>query len=101
MVGYVRSLGKVHKSDPLFQVSKNVVLKKSYFIDALKMSLIELGLNPHLYGGHSFRSGSATSASIKGFNEWELKLLGRWESNVYTIYLRKPELVASFAQRLI
>ena len=74
---------------------------KEHFVSATKLGIAMLGLNPSEYTGHSYRAGSATTASMVGFSSWELKMLGRWESGVYSIYLRKPELVASFAKRLI
>ena len=60
-----------------------------------------LGYNPELFGGHSFRTGSASTAALHHFSEHEIKLLGRWESNTYAIYLRKPEVVAALAKKLI
>jgi hypothetical protein len=58
------------------------------------------GYNPALYSGHSFRAGSATTGAALGFTAWELKLLGRWNSDAYQIYLRDATLVSTFAQRL-
>ena len=102
LLSYMETLpNNASSNPPLFQVGVDVAMKKSYFINALKLCLIDVGLNPALYGGHSFRSGSASSASLKGFSDWEIKLMGRWQSEVYRIYLRKPELIASYAQRLV
>ena len=101
MVEYFKSLVVQHKSNPLFQVMNGTALSKSYLINATKLLISMLGLNPDLFGGHSYRCGSASTASLNGMNESEIKLLDRWESSVYRIYLRKPELVASFARRLL
>ena len=48
------------------------------------------GLDPTKYAGHSFRIGAATSAASKGINDSTIKLLGRWESEAYQIYIRTP-----------
>ena len=70
MQDYMQSLPKnVSRNAPLFRVSPNVALKKSYFINALKLCLIDVNLNPSEFGGHSFRAGSASSASLKGFSD--------------------------------
>lgn len=58
------------------------------------------GLDPALYSGHSFRAGSATTASELSFNDWEMKKLGRWKSQAYNIYLRQQKVTKTFAQRL-
>ena len=49
-----------------------------------------MGLDPQFYSGHSFRIGSATSATIAGLNDYEIKLLGRWSSDCYKRYIRSP-----------
>ena len=60
-----------------------------------------LGYDPSLYSGHSYRAGAATTAGNLGFEEWEIKMLGRWNSSAYHIYLRNPKVVATFSKRLI
>ena len=90
-----------HSPDaPLFADNHVPVLKKTYFVNATRLALSAIGLNPSLYSGHSFRAGSATSGAENGFNHWELKMLRRWSSECFNIYLRNPKLVANFAQRL-
>ena len=90
-----------HSPDaPLFADNHVPVLKKTYFVNATRLALCAIGLNPSLYSGHSFRAGSATSGAENGFNHGELKMLRRWSSECFNIYLRNPKLVANFAQRL-
>ena len=86
-------------NQPLF-IYKESYLTKSYFISTTKMLVASIGLDSNLYAGHSYRSGCTTSAALSGFNSWEIKLLGRWQSEVYNIYIRKPNMVSSFARRL-
>ena len=100
MKEYLKEHPNPHSKSPLFMSKSAVALTRNYFISILRILLVQIGLEPSLYGGHSFRAGSATSAADAGFNQWELKMLGRWASNVYSIYLRNPKIVATFAPRL-
>jgi hypothetical protein len=74
-------------SSPLFADDNIPVLRKSLLVNATRLVLCTLGLDPTKYSGHSFRAGSATSGADSGFNPWELKMLGRWSSECYHIYL--------------
>jgi hypothetical protein len=85
---------------PLFMAPNLLAIRKPYFISATKLALALSGHDPSEYSGHSYRAGSATSGASSGMSAWELKLLGRWSSDAYQIYLRNPNLVSAFAQRL-
>ena len=98
---YMSSLSVSTKpNSPLFTHHQGVVLTKSYLVNATKLLIGQLGLHSAEFSGHSYRAGSATTAGLEQFSDFEIKLLGRWESSVYHIYLRKPSMVASFAARL-
>jgi hypothetical protein len=86
---------------PLFSDYLGRVLTKKYFVPVTRISLALLGFEPSLYSGHSYRAGAATTAGNLGFEEWEIKMLGRWNSSAYHIYLRNPKVVATFSQRLV
>jgi hypothetical protein len=86
---------------PLFLVPGGKILRKSYMVSATRLLLSLSGFNPSLYSGHSFRAGAATTAGDRNFRDWELKMLGRWKSSAYTLYLRDPKVTASFASRLV
>ena len=98
---YIASIKSSSKHSPLFVHHGCKPLRRSYFIDAVRALLTLQHYDANNFSGHSFRAGSATMASFKSFKDWEIKLLGRWQSEVYNIYLRKRELVASFAPRLV
>ena len=85
---------------PLFMDVNGTVLRNSYFQATTKLLLAASGFDSSKYSGHSYRAGSATSAADSGFSEWELKMLGRWASDAYAVYLRNPKIVNSFAKRL-
>ena len=75
---------------------------KSLFQKQLNLYLSLLGYPVRQYSGHSFRSGSATTAAVAGLRDWEIKLLGRWTSSTYQGYIRTPKSVmASLSKRLI
>ena len=100
MEDYLNQKVVFNSKSPLLVDSSGSPVRKDFFISSVKLMLAMCGLNPSKYGGHSFRSGSATAASESNFNRWELKLSGRWESECYSIYLRNPKIVSSFAKRL-
>ena len=77
-------------SDSLFQLSSGLPLARSDLTTFLSMLLRLVGLDPQHYSGHSFRIGGATSATIAGLNDYEIKLLGRWSSDCYKRYIRYP-----------
>ena len=58
------------------------------------------GREPSLYSGHSLRAGAATIGAELRFENWEIKLLGRWTSDAYMLYIRNPKLLSTFANRL-
>ena len=86
---------------PLLADSYGNVLRRSYFVSTTKLLVSMLGLPPGNYSGHSYRAGAATSGAEAGFDNWELKMLGRWNSEAYNIYLINPQIVSSFASRLV
>ena len=49
--------------DPLFVDSRGFILNRADFITNMKNGIKELGMNPDLYNGHSFRIGAATTAA--------------------------------------
>ncbi|XP_006822086.1 uncharacterized protein LOC102804103 [Saccoglossus kowalevskii] len=42
------------------------------------------------YTSHSFRSGAATTAAEANLPDWLIKVLGRWRSDAYQLYITTP-----------
>ena len=97
---YLVSRGSPLPFEPLFVDLLGNVLSRAFLVSTVKMLVAILGLEPGDFSGHSFRAGSATTAAAMGFDHWEIKSLGRWTSEAYGLYIRNPELTASFAKRL-
>jgi hypothetical protein len=100
LLKYSRHRVDFSPSSPLFVDCFGTILKNSYFQATTRLILAAGGYDCALYSGQSFRAGSATSAADMGFSDWEIKMLGRWRSDAYNIYLRNPKVVNSFAKRL-
>ena len=55
----------------------------------LHIMITNIGLDPRLYGMHSFRIGRTTDLAKYGYPIDEIKLMGRWRSNVIFKYIRQ------------
>lgn len=84
----------------LFIFSNGQLLNKALLVKHVRFCLACLGIQPELYSGHSLRAGSATTAGTKYFQGWEVKMLGRWASQCFNIYIRSTTHIAQFSERL-
>ena len=75
---------------PLFFFQDGQYLTKESFISWVRSALDTLGINSAEYAGHSFRIGAATTAAEQGIEDSVIKMLGRWESSAYQIYIQTP-----------
>ena len=73
----------------LYRFHDNKPLTRSRFVEQVKAALTKAGIDSSHYSGHSFRSGAATTAASKGINDSTIKMLGRWKSEAYQLYIRK------------
>ena len=73
---------------PLFMYSNGAALTRTQFVTQTRLLLATLGYNTSSYSGHSYRAGSATTAAANGLPDWQIKLLGRWNSDAYHRYVR-------------
>ena len=77
------------------------VLTYKTFMVILKSILLELGLNPHDYGTHSFRRGGASFALEAGVPLDVISIMGDWKSDSVFLYLHMPLGQRLSAQRVI
>jgi len=65
-------------------------LTRQRFVARVREALTLAGIDCSPYSGHSFRSGAATTASKCGISDATIKMLGRWKSSAYQLYVKTP-----------
>ena len=78
---------------PLFYFQSSALLTRSSVTKLLRDSARSAGLPYRSLKGHSFRIGAASTAAAAGLPDWLIKVLGRWSSDCYQLYIRTPESV--------
>ena len=73
---------------PLFRRHDGKALCTGDVRDLVKLLMKRLGHDPARFGAHSLRIGGATSALAGGVSPQLIRLMGRWASDCYEIYLR-------------
>ena len=87
---------------PLFIMQDTTPLTKDMFIRKVREALRQANIDPSAYSGHSFRIGAATAAANAGIPAHIIKMLGRWQSEAYQLYIQTPrETLSSFSHRLV
>ena len=85
-------LAKTHLG-PLFYFQSGCYLTRSSVTHLLQDSARSAGLVDESLQAHSFRIGVASAAAAVGLPDWLIKVLGRWSSDCYQLYICTPELV--------
>ena len=75
---------------PLFSFQSSWYLTRSAVVH-LRDSARCAGLPYKSLKGHSFRIGAASTAAAAGLPNWLIKVLGRWSSNCYQLYICTPK----------
>ena len=75
---------------PLFVLASGAFLTNQKFTKMVRSILERAGVDHTKYASHSFCIGAATSAAAVGIEDAHIKMLGRWESAAYQIYVRTP-----------
>ena len=78
------------KVGPLFIFADGRFLTRDRFVAKVRVALTAAGLDYSQYAGHSLRIGAATTAALKGINDSTIKMLGRWQSSAYLLYIKTP-----------
>ena len=86
---------------PLFIHADGSPLLKGQFITKLRRALSHMNIDESKYSGHSFRIGAATSAAMAGVPDHMIKMMGRWESSAYLLYVRTPRESLAALSRLL
>ena len=76
---------------PLFVLEDGTYLTRQRFAALLSGTLLQAGISDRRYTTHSFRIGAATTAKDSGISDVHIKMLGRWKSNAYQLYVRSPK----------
>ena len=75
---------------PLFMFEDGSFLTRPRFATMISKTLRQAGIDDKQYATHSFRIGAATTAKEAGISDVHIKMLGRWKSNAYQLYVRTP-----------
>ena len=86
---YLAARGAKH--GPLFILDDGTFLTQQKFAAMVTLTLRRAGIDDKQYATHSFRIGAATTAKGAGISDVHIKMLGRWKSNVYQVYVRTPQ----------
>lgn len=87
MSQYLRLRGS--SDGPLFKLQYNAPVKRKYFSEMLAKCLKKCNLSPNLcIKPHSFRIGAATRAIQLGFNEEQVRFMGKWKTQAFKSYIR-------------
>ena len=89
MLDYLNSRG--NRPGALFQSGTGEPIHRQFFVNKVQQALASAGIPGHLFNGHSFRIGAATTASAVGIPETIIKHLGRWSSAAYQAYIRPAQ----------
>ena len=86
---------------PFFRFQDGKPLTRMRFVSKVKDSLTVAGVDCAAYSGHSFRSGAATTAAKQGISDATIKMLGRWKSSAYQLYIKTPRAhLAAYSRNL-
>ena len=74
----------------LFRFATGTALTKSTLNRLVKTLSQTVGIPVNRYSTHSFRIGAATTGAAAGIPDWKIRMLGRWLSDAYHLYIRTP-----------
>ena len=75
---------------PLFVFQSGRLLTRSVVVNLLRDAARNAGVPHNSLKGHSFRIGAASTAAAAGMPDWLIKVLRRWSSDCYQLYIRTP-----------
>ena len=94
--------GELPHERPLFRnTASGAAFRVSDVRRVVKWMMAKLGLDPSRYGAHSLRIGGATAALAAGVSPAQIRLLGRWSSDVAELYMRMTRQAAGNFSTLV
>ena len=90
LLGYLGVRPRTSEKVPLFVNRDGTPLAKESFVRRVKAALTMAGINHQAYSGHSFRIGAASTAASRNVPSHMIKMLGRWSSDAYMLYIHQP-----------
>ena len=88
-------------SGTLFQLDNHTPLSKPKFVDHVHHALLADNVPAHLYTGHSFHIGAATTAASAGTEDSTIQTLGCWKNSAYLLYIRlNPSYLANLSSTM-
>jgi len=76
---------------PLFSFQSGRYITWSVVVHFLRDAARYAGLPYKSLKGHSFHISAASTAAAAGLPDWLIKVLGRWSSDCYLLYIRTPQ----------
>jgi len=74
---------------------------RDHLIKTIRNALLDAGLSPTGFSGHSLRRGAAVSAVAAGIPRDEIKALGRWKSDAVDLYFKsEPSKILIHSRKL-
>ena len=87
--------GEAPEDRPLFRdTATGDAFRVSGIRRVVKWLMASIGLDPDRFGAHSLRIGGATAALAAGVSPAQIRLLGRWSSDVAELYTRMTQQAA-------
>lgn len=101
LLNYMAVRPKGDNSSPLLIHADGSPLTREQFVRMVKKTLHMANIDESGYSGHSFRIGAASSAAAAGVPAYFIKMLGRWESEAYHLYIKTPRASLAAVSQLI
>jgi hypothetical protein len=79
-------------STPLFHFADGRAVHRQWLMKQVDQLLLLINHDPRSYSAHSFRKGGASSLQAAGVGDAAIRLLGRWKSDAFNLYVRHPSL---------
>lgn len=86
---------------PVFILKDGSFLTRQKFAALVATCLGKANISDKGYSTHSFRIGAATTAKEAGISDLHIKMLGRWKSEAYQLYIRTPRTQLAKLSKLI